>query len=460
MGIRKKIAAAWIGLMTAFNSAQAGLVPVRPFLLTIDATEIGEEWIIKLAGAVAPIEVEVLRNELVANAIHRNCAGVGTKYINLAQEKMADLNGHIGVDVFSAQSEPKKVSIPFCPTMQYTALLIEKRDTVLTVFRRSITSETSEPGDVIWKARQDWRQRVIDANHPALGSMLDLPEFAKLRSASREKNWLNDTQSVRDKALNTLLQASIGKTIIVPAGTMSRIHVYVSVTNFEAYLDALRSSKITETPGNTGKLVVHDGLGCIPTEGTETTSREIPKITTERILRILKINEIARRSVDRAPTPKSPTIFVADTGFIQRTVSGMEFRDVIHSKLTTPANEQYRYFRHGTQVATVAMGGPEFMFVNYFLNPKMIVKMFNVMDGAVVGLAETQAAIQDAENSKVDIVNLSFEFVNKLTTLETHTKNDSRLFVVAAGNSYAELKGSSAWPALHGGRWDNSVVTQ
>jgi Subtilase family len=455
-----KYAALFLTALTAgADVGQTGLVPVQTRVIFINATDpIAPAVVDKLTQAAEPIEIEVLPGEPIINAVYRHCAMLSPNYLRTLQEQYPDLR-QPGAQV------PRTVGIPFCATIPFKAITVTKDDTVWKVLQRSVLAEAKDPGDIAWTPRHDWRMRVIDANFAYLPNT---GEFRKLRSTDRDESWLRDTEALRDIALRTILQNAVGKRILVAAGTIERVRANMYIADADAYLEAFRmlGARTREEVGGNGWLVAADPQRlCTAVEGTKDRARALSPIGAEVILRALKINALARKAATTRIEPRVATVYVADTGLIKAIENGAELNELLNPT-TNYANERYKLFKHGTQVASLAMGGPEFLFINFFLRERIEVKMFNVVDekgrgDQVIDVGLTQSAVQDfATSDHVSIINLSLEFTNKLSWLESLVNARQKLFVVAAGNRGQPMTGENGpYPATLGGEPESVVLT-
>ena len=117
---------------------------------------------------------------------------------------------------------------------------------------------------------------------------------------------------------------------------------------------------------------------------------------------------------------------------------------------------------HGTMVAALALGGPAFMAVDTAKLSTLRVRMSSVIeplpprnDGTRPGQVLEQFvayALQDAIDTDVTIINMSFEFPSETSVLKQYLRANPRLLlVVAAGNEPQNLGNYPTWPAAFGG---------
>jgi len=445
--------------------AQAGFVPLRSVVFTVDASEpLAPEAIDQLAKAGAPISIDVLRGETIAGSINRHCGVTTDSYFGTAREKLAEWNNNLSVDLATFFfTQPTKVLVPFCLKLEFRGVQVTKGDTINTIYTKATGND---PLPLFWRAMDDWRWRVWDANHQLIAGSAD---HAKLRDpVLKRDNAANVT--LRNGALMALLKAAADKTtVLVPAGTIARISANITVLNGEAYLKALaildqKKSINVSSPGQPGELVAHDVLAdgkCEAVAAEET--RPPPELTVASILRALKLNEMVRKPGD--PKRGYPaTIFVADSGV--QAIDRAEMLGLVEVDKDNPRDPDrgYKFFKHGTQVASAALGGPPFVFVNYYLDPPVRLITSNIVrkTGEKFGVdrLETERVLNRAMNDKgvIFVVNLSFRFVEPLDIFDRLARENKKLVVVSAGNVGDEIV-NTANPAVLGGSWDRSVVT-
>ena len=174
-------------------------------------------------------------------------------------------------------------------------------------------------------------------------------------------------------------------------------------------------------------------------------------------------------------TPDSTTIVIADTGLYsnERTPFSANRLDLQRLRgIPLGPNRSYRpnagqsQHQHGTQVASVAFGGPAVMPIFDLLGLDMRISPINIFeellsDCTVDGtpkICPTYKVKTDVFNQAIEatdnaILNLSVSRSTPFKALETHLGRQShRLFVVAAGNEGSRLSDRAVFPARYGGQ--------
>ncbi len=126
-----------------------------------------------------------------------------------------------------------------------------------------------------------------------------------------------------------------------------------------------------------------------------------------------------------------------------------------------PINQEDEASLHGTQVASLVVGGPLFARIHAMMERRIALKMFRIYD--YVLSSETQKTLITVRQSLFNevisllrtrngIVNLSLQRKLQIDGLLSYIKDQKLvLFVVAAGNQSASLVKNPAYPAAYGG---------
>jgi subtilisin family serine protease len=168
--------------------------------------------------------------------------------------------------------------------------------------------------------------------------------------------------------------------------------------------------------------------------------------------------------------PARVPILMADTGIFGAGNEGifsdqmlMHRVDEVYLNSITPLLTQGPEAQHGTEVASVMMGGPLFARIQAALAPRImlgVTRLYRryVREGVEWIGAEEQAfdlVLRDAKN-RAEVVNLSLKTKGQIHALESEFGPDAPiLFVVAAGNLDGQLGPAyknNIYPALYGGR--------
>lgn len=164
----------------------------------------------------------------------------------------------------------------------------------------------------------------------------------------------------------------------------------------------------------------------------------------------------------------TPTIEIADSGLYREASPALG--DILSGRwdISLIPDQQYEFADHGTEVATIALGGPDIAPVNRFLfkvrmKPKQIIyragitqtKAEYVVDQDLLGTAMRKLG----DWGGAEIVNLSVRFPVEVKEVEDAKKDGKALIVVAAGNNDSDLQLEEAWPAKYGGSVDEPVIT-
>jgi subtilisin family serine protease len=180
--------------------------------------------------------------------------------------------------------------------------------------------------------------------------------------------------------------------------------------------------------------------------------------------------------------PRNPTtayILIADSG-LEQSGHGVFPRELFaaftgnwedFADQMRPIVTDAEAISHGTEVASVALGGPTFAFTQaYSEEPrvKLLVQRIYQQSGSDV-INDTdlfQDVVQHAGDFSGTIVNVSLRSTAKIPAIATEADNSksSLLFVVAAGNQGKELDPEGApkeatYPALYGGDARARLIT-
>lgn len=125
---------------------------------------------------------------------------------------------------------------------------------------------------------------------------------------------------------------------------------------------------------------------------------------------------------------------------------------------------------HGTQVATLALGGPQFLDAEAQAHSKVKVRLYSIVElgdpnrpgarATKVREDDVAFAIKDAKENDAYIINGSFEFPLEMQTIVPLIQSDSKLLLVAAaGNKPDDIDNRPRWPASFGGA-DGTIARQ
>jgi subtilisin family serine protease len=190
--------------------------------------------------------------------------------------------------------------------------------------------------------------------------------------------------------------------------------------------------------------------------------------------------DVLRSNHEKSGVAATAEIIVADNGL---TVGGhgifppglfSEFRGEWRQlgEAMRPVADDKRSIGHGTEVASVVLGGPTFAFAQAYANePRfrlIVLPIYQSYGGQVAFDPNTFSHILDnTARHPGSIVNLSFKASSEISeiTREINRDNSSVLFVVAAGNDGKRLDFAgggnylAAYPALYGGDQRARLIT-
>ena len=196
----------------------------------------------------------------------------------------------------------------------------------------------------------------------------------------------------------------------------------------------------------------------------------------EAVLDVLALN---KRPGVRQSIPKRPvSVLIADSGLLGAdgqpgsvfgwgVVADSSAKALDALKPALPEVEDSKIRDHGTQVASMVLGGPLFARVNAQQTPPLIklhpVRLYTRVsrienDNSItsfVGLPRDALRHALDELGSIDIVNLSLKTEEEVDVLQRHLQEDIYLFVVAAGNGDGKIDTDGAnrvLPAQWGGR--------
>lgn len=167
-------------------------------------------------------------------------------------------------------------------------------------------------------------------------------------------------------------------------------------------------------------------------------------------------------------------VFIADTGLYGAGPSGLFsdrvllMPDIGTSSIVPPLDDPDS--GHGTEVASLALGGPLFARMQAVFGARIKIAVFPLYytsrdtDGTMVQLKEQvfdRAAKEAKEDYQADIMNLSFKTQTPILAIENqkNTISSDYLIVTAAGNYDGPLEYNKAFPAYYGGANSRNVIT-
>src|SRR5262249_35539403 len=202
-------------------------------------------------------------------------------------------------------------------------------------------------------------------------------------------------------------------------------------------------------------------------DGFPTNRSKVGEFKYEEVLHAFALNSLLQNRAGRPLSRSEQVVLIADSGL---TMISPPIENSIILGTISQKNYSYKddkHSDHGTQVATVALGGLDFTIANtYLLRHQTHLKMMNIMKRGGSALNPTydvdelnlQTALRSAEQEAF-IVNLSVRFPTKIEFIEQSKRSRRTLIVVAAGNSGDDLRGTEAWPAKSGGSENDTVIT-
>jgi hypothetical protein len=211
-----------------------------------------------------------------------------------------------------------------------------------------------------------------------------------------------------------------------------------------------------------------DTAGC--RDGLAAPGSKVSEFNYEEIFSGFSTDALLDRRSNRELPRQSQAILIADSGLSKINVPPMEY--IFHGDVSSRdmAKRDHKYRDHGTQVASVALGGFDFAIANsYLLNTQTLLQMVNIFndqpslkDGKIeYVLNETYLTQAIREASKTGaIINISHQFSAKIASVEDAKRSRAILIVVAAGNNGEDLRGPKrVWPAQSGGQDNESIIT-
>ncbi len=215
-----------------------------------------------------------------------------------------------------------------------------------------------------------------------------------------------------------------------------------------------------------GRLVVADEIEKPCTVKNLSSEFQVAEFDALQIISALFLNRILQKRWFRGELgAPSTTIEIADSGLYQEAIAPLTNSGYWGAELIP--DKDYKYAQHGTEVAAIALGGPDIALVNRFsfnvgVKPKQIIRKepIELTFEHAVNKDLLETAMYELESrGGADIVNLSVRFPKEVREVE-HAINSGRvLIVVAAGNSGDDLQNKPAWPAKYGGGADRPVIT-
>lgn len=208
----------------------------------------------------------------------------------------------------------------------------------------------------------------------------------------------------------------------------------------------------------------------------------VPPYDLPLLLEILALN----RQEDSV-TPTSVIILVADSG-LQGAGEGIFSNSVLINRMREDREEFHKSivplvlepnaFKHGTAVASVALGGPIFSRMGVLQGePRIRLAMQRIyytpdgsagnLDGVTADVSRFDNLISLAEEQNASVVNLSLRSTVPIPPLKVNLDDVKGriLFVAAAGNQHKKLSfyptadTEAVYPALYGGSGNNRVIT-
>ena len=362
------------------------------------------------------IPSETRANESVEALVERVCRGPQPDEYFVQLERLHASMG-TGIRRSTIFSEVKDVDIPACTTESTITVKIKKGDRpwdYWTVYSRNQASYWSD------------FQRPPGQPDKGLFSRYFLDVFNALNSGVDETN------------------LKIGSTVTV--------HLFP--------VDEQRAVPLVAASDNSFDPIL---------AGTDLSCKTKPNASYPYDLSML-LEVLARHRV-YGHTPRSIGILVADSGLYGAGQHSIFGKNVL--LLRSPRIDQAfldsisplkrgREGDHGTQVASVALGGPIFSRIQVLSEPRIKLGMSRIYQRYVreghewFGAREQDfnVVLRDA-NHGAEIVNLSAKYKDRILALEEAFKGDAKfLFVVAAGNKDGQLGKefqNNIYPALYGG---------
>jgi subtilisin family serine protease len=435
--------------------------------------EMLRQVVIDLAQSSPPVELRLVPNETLEEALGRHCVGPTQGYVDLARAMLLPLNDRrlaspTAINMLSnglPNPEPYlTIKVPFCIRIPFEQVGVEQSDTAQSLFQKALGAQRNADS-VSPKAVQDWLWRFFLAN-----ASLDR-QSAATYEALRDNGMLfaDSVQAPRDSAIAALINSSKDKTVVIPTGTIETVEVF-------APADARQVSRIKDIlarlgpivtdikdlgDGSWGRLVAQErhlssvaDCGAAPPGAAR--EEQIAGVDERAVRRVLDLNDRVRKKAwdaGKAGSPTvSPTIVVADNGLLDRSVP--PFSRIVWNAPYNPPDRRSRLFNHGTLVASVAIGGPSLAFDLARGSYPLYVLVQNIEASGFVDLHAFNKMTINAKDGV--IVNLSVRFPQPLDLFRqlARVQKATDLFVVAAGNIP-----KIGWPAGYGGGDTGNIIT-
>ncbi|MDW9525447.1 S8 family serine peptidase [Sinorhizobium meliloti] len=387
------------------------------------------------------IKVTVLENETLNQVVNRICGAEPESYFDYFVERT-------GLSRNERLLVPE-VNIPLCTEHWYKRLAMPHNSTLWQLF---VEQEATQFGTIRWLG---FDAPPGTANIDPLNSRFFLPAF---------------------RALNPTIDPShipAGMEILLPTGP-ARATEAQPVVNVQGDITPQLSLSDTELQA--------EDAGCTPPNDM----RDYPYNLTE-LLSALSANEEAASGENRVRTQSrvilaDSGLYGAGTGFLRWSVvqAPAETGKVSFAKKIQPVFRKDEKSPHGTEVASLLLGGPQFARLSVLLQdppkvmivPQRIFKLENVAihnfttgDSKIAAIYTTERDaftwILEAAKQGARIVNLSLKTTSEIGVMKNTDLSDNStvLFVVAAGNGDGRIGGETKklYPAMYGNQ--PSVLT-
>lgn len=441
------------------------------------------------ARLALPLALEVPQGSTPRETIQNFCSDPGGSYGAVLKDNWGKLNP-MGLGLDEAVASDSQVIIPYC----------------FSAARASLRSVQFKPSDTLWKYWGSFSSAPLipfsqlttcsfcaenKASIPII--IADDPMTAALTRLNNDSSWNSFADAFKKanpKSVTAKIIVAAGQTVALPTLPQSLYSL-----SFDS--SAAASEFVTTLAQTDPALLVHPGEpdagrlegfvsdadlarwgeDCGSSEAA--ISQRLPSEMTA-IANALIYNNIRRSQLGIAEGRSKARILVADSGLdgpagnvgtspfvFGGSVVGATPLEANPSQTRSSSNNPEH--SHGTSVATVALGGPLFVWMDAMNRGPIEVRFYRVDQARVDSsgkiaydiVQSNLSGIGVVEDASVSIVNMSFTFEQPITEFyNAYIKNDSsHLYVIAAGNDGKNLDDYSAWPAQYGGDDSSNVIT-
>ena len=360
------------------------------------------------------LKITARQNETVYDTISRACGAQPESYF-------LELDRRFGISASTTFGFERNVSIPICTAASpaYKIVTAKDGDSVQKLYDDTLTANQKS----VWKA------------------------FKRLQGVSlqRDSEYFLDVFAALNPTIKDFEKLK-GGDVVLPTAPLSK--------------SVVSSRSVVKAPRGASEPIfafVADSSSCRAPSG--------PPYDISAVLDVLRTNG-ALNLQQRAQAK----VLIADTGLYGAGAPGI-FSDKIllmpdngTADIVPPLDDEDS--GHGTQVASLVLGGPLFARMQAVFGPRIRIAMFPLYDtrsdgdGTLVQLKDQvfdKVITEAKEDYQVDIMNLSFKTQTPILAIERGSPD--YLIVAAAGNYDGNLENNRAYPAYYGGASSRNVIT-